>query len=109
MLVLGNMYAVIETGGKQYRVEKGDVLDVELLGKPPEEKVAFNKILLIADQENIKVGKPYIENAEVNAKILENVADKKVIIYKFRHKTGYRRKQGHRQKYSRILIEDIGG
>lgn len=103
------MYAVIQTGGKQYRVEKGDILDVELLGKEAEEKVAFDKVLLISDNGNVKIGKPYVENAKVEAKVLENIKDKKVVIYKFKHKTGYRRRQGHRQRYSRIQIEDIGG
>ncbi len=109
MLEYKIMYAVIQTGGKQYKVEKGNTLDVELLGSEAGSEIIFDKVLLTADNDNVQIGQPYLQNVSVKAKLLENVTDKKVVIYKFKNKTGYRRKRGHRQKYSRILIEAIGG
>ncbi len=101
------MFAVIETGGKQYRVEKGDTLDVELLDDKAGKKVELNKVLLISKQGKVEIGKPYVKGAKVHGKILDNVKDKKVVCFKYKSKKNYRRTLGHRQRYSRVQIEKI--
>jgi large subunit ribosomal protein L21 len=104
------MYAIIETGGKQYKVEKGSVLDIELLlGKKEGEAVSFNKVLLLSKKGDIEIGTPYIKDAAVEGKILSVAKDKKVTTYKFKRKTNYHRTIGHRQIYTRIKIESIRG
>jgi large subunit ribosomal protein L21 len=103
------MYAIIETGGKQYRVENGDVLDVEKLDVEAGDKVVFDKVLVISDENGIKVGKPYVDGAVVDAECVENGKGKKVIIFKYKSKKDYRKKQGHRQPYTRVEIKAIGG
>jgi large subunit ribosomal protein L21 len=102
------MYAVIETGGKQYRVSEGDVLSVERISATAGDKVVIDKVLLYSDGENVKVGNPYIEGAKVEAELVENGKGEKVIIFKFKSKKDYRKKQGHRQPYSMLKIESIG-
>ena len=99
------MYAVIETGSKQYRVSTGDVLDVELLDD--QNSVTFNNVLLLADGEKVEVGTPYIKGAKVSAKVLGVNKDDKVTTFKFKNKTNYHRTIGHRQNYSRVQIEEI--
>lgn len=99
------MYAVIETGGKQYLINKGDTIDVELLAA--KDNVTFDNILLIADGENVKIGAPYVAGARVSARVLGNNKDDKVTTFKFRHKVNYHRTIGHRQNYTRIQIEEI--
>lgn len=101
------MYAVIETGGKQYRVEKGDVLKVEKLETEVGEKVVFDKVFLVADGENVKVGAPYVEGAKVEASVKAHDKSKKIIVYKYKAKKNYRKRQGHRQPYTEIVIESI--
>jgi large subunit ribosomal protein L21 len=103
------MYAIIETGGKQYRVQNGDVLDVEKLDVEAGDKVVFDKVLVLSDEDGIKVGKPYVEGAAVDAECVENGKGKKVIIFKYKSKKDYRKKQGHRQPYTRVEIKAIGG
>ena len=103
------MYALIETGGKQYQVQAGDTIEVEKLGKNPEEAVTFDRVLLIADGDNVKIGQPYVQGASVSAKVIANGKDPKVVIFKYHNKTNYRRKTGHRQPFTRVAIENIKG
>lgn len=103
------MYAVIETGGKQYRVQEGDVVFVEKLDVAEGEKVELSKVLLISNEDNLLVGKPYIEGAKVEATVLEQGKAKKVIIFKYKPKKDSRKKQGHRQPYTKLKIEKIVG
>lgn len=101
------MYAIIESGNKQYKVEKNDVIDVELLHVAKDESINFDKVLLLAGDDNIVVGTPYITSSKVSGKVLDEVKDKKVISFKYKNKTGYHKTIGHRQKYTRIQIEGI--
>lgn len=101
------MYAVIKTGGKQYKVEEGKWVDVELLHKEEGDAVSFDEVLLISDGDNTKVGSPAVENAKVTGKVVKNDRKKKVIVYKMRPKKHYRRKAGHRQYFTRVMIEKI--
>lgn len=103
------MYAVIETGGKQYRVQEGDILKVEKLDVQEGDKVGLTKVLLISNEDGVTVGKPYIEGAIVEAAVLEHGKGKKVVIFKYKPKKDYRKKQGHRQPYTKIKIEKIVG
>ncbi len=103
------MFAVIETGGKQYKVEKGTVLDVELLsGKKEGDDVSFKKVLLLSKKGAFEIGDPYVKDAAVEGKVLSVAKDKKVIAFKFKRKTNYHRTKGHRQTYTRVKIESIG-
>ena len=103
------MYAVIETGGKQYRVQQGDVISVEKLGVEAGDKVMFDKVLVVNDGEAVSVGTPCVEGATVGATVVENGKGKKVIIFKYKAKKDYRKKQGHRQPYTMVKIEALGG
>ena len=100
------MWAVVEIGKKQYLVNKGDVLEVERL-KGQKDKVQFDKVLVVADKKNIKIGTPYIKDALVKADIQEEKKGKKVIVYKYRRRKKYRKKQGHRQIYTLLKITSI--
>ena len=100
------MYAVIETGGKQYRVQEGDVITVEKLGVEAGETVTFDKVLLLSDEKEVKVGTPYLD-AAVTGSVVENGKGQKVVIFKYKAKKDYRKKQGHRQPYTMVKIESI--
>ena len=100
------MKAVIETGGKQVKVAKGDSIFVEKLDVKEGDTVTFDKVLLIGG-ESSKVGAPYVANATVTAKVEKQGKGKKIIVFKYKNKTTYRRKQGHRQPYTRVIIESI--
>ena len=102
------MYAIIETGGKQYRVQEGDVLNIEKLNVEAGDVVEFDKVLVLAGEE-LKVGAPYVEGAKVVGEVVENGKAKKVIIFKYKAKKDYRKKQGHRQPYTMVKIEALGG
>ncbi len=101
------MYAVIETGGKQYRVQEGDVISVEKLGLLEGEKYNFDKVLMIATDGGIKTGDPYVAGASVDATVVEEGRGPKVYIYKYKAKKGYHRKNGHRQAYTKLKIGAI--
>lgn len=101
------MYAVIATGGKQYKVSKGDVLRVEKLGVEPGEDVSFDKVLLVADGDNINIGAPYVNGGNVSAKVQANGRGKKVDIIKFHRRKHHRKQMGHRQDFTEIEITDI--
>ena len=103
------MYAVIETGGKQYRVQEGDVLNVEKLNAEAGEKIEFTKVLALSDDNGLTVGKPYIENAKVEAEVVANGKAQKVIIFKYKSKKDYRKQQGHRQPFTTVEIKSLGG
>ena len=102
-----NMYAVIETGGKQYRVQEGDMLSVEKLDVSEGEKIIIDKILIISDGKTFQVGTPYVDGAKVEASVVGSGKGEKVIIFKFKSKKDYRKKQGHRQPYTMLKIESI--
>ncbi len=101
------MYAVILTGGKQYRVKEGDVLSVEKLNIEPGRKAQFDRVLLIEDGDNIQVGTPVLDNAMVLALVLENYKDEKVLVFKKKRRKQFRRTRGHRQPLTKIRIARI--
>lgn len=101
------MFAIIETGGKQYQVEEGRYLDVELLEGDKDSKVVFDKVVMIVNGKKSKVGQPYVAGASAEGTIVKHDRAKKVIVYKQRPKKGYRRKQGHRQGFTRVMISKI--
>ena len=101
------MFAIVETGGKQYQVEEGRYLDVELLEGDENSKVVFDKVVMIVNGKKSKVGQPYVAGASAEGTILKHDKAKKVIVYKQRPKKGYRKKQGHRQGFTRVMISKI--
>lgn len=101
-----NMYAIIETGGKQVRVEEGQEIFVEKLNVEADQDYTFDKVLMIGG-DSTKVGTPYVEGASVTAKVVKNGKAKKIIVYKYKPKKDYHRKQGHRQPYTKLTIEKI--
>lgn len=103
------MYAVLKTGGKQYKVAEGDVIYIEKLGLEENETYTFNEVLAIGSDDVIKVGAPFVEGATVTAKAIKEGRSKKVIVYKYKPKKGYHKKQGHRQAYTKVQIEKING
>ncbi|MBF8435972.1 50S ribosomal protein L21 [Halanaerobiaceae bacterium Z-7014] len=103
------MYAIIKTGGKQYRVNEGDILKVEKLTTPEGEKLDIDQVLAISNDEGLNVGQPYLENAKVEATVLEHGKNKKVTVFKYKPKSRQRTKTGHRQPFTRIRIDSING
>ena len=101
------MYAIVETGGKQYQVEEGRYVDVELLDGEKDSKVVFDKVVMIVNGKKSKVGQPYVAGASAEGVIVKHDKAKKVIVYKQRPKKGYRKKQGHRQGFTRVMISKI--
>ncbi len=101
------MQAIIETGGKQYLVAPKDKLTIEKLETPAGQSVVFDKVLMTADGANVKVGKPYLSGAKVSAKVLAQQRGEKLVIFKYRAKSRYRRKTGHRQAETVVEIESI--
>ncbi len=103
------MYAVIETGGKQYRVQPGDIIDVELLPTVTEDEpeVVFDRVLLVDNDGEVRVGNPVVEGAQVHAVRLGERRGPKVLVFKMKRRKGYRRKNGHRQDFLQVRIKDI--
>ena len=100
------MYAIIRTGGKQYKVETGDVISIEKLDAEVGASVSFD-VLMLCDGENVRVGQPTVSGASVKAEVLEHGKAKKVIVFKYKPKKNYRRKQGHRQPYTKVKITEV--
>lgn len=101
------MYAIIETGGKQYRVAEGDTLTVEKLAVAEGEAVEFDRVLTVVKDGEVVVGKPVIDGAKVQAKVLAQGKEKKILVFKYKAKSNYRRRQGHRQPFTKVVIEKI--
>ncbi|MBU5455932.1 50S ribosomal protein L21 [Caproiciproducens sp. MSJ-32] len=101
------MYAVVATGGKQYRVKEGDVIFVEKLNAEVDSTVELTDVLAVSNGESLKVGAPLVEGAKVVAKVLAQGKAKKIIVFKYKPKKDYRRKNGHRQPYTKLVIEKI--
>ncbi len=103
------MYAVIQTGGKQYKVNEGDILKVEKLAGEAGDKVTLDEVLILSDGNGLKVGSPLVAGAKVTAEVIEQGRSKKIVVYKYKKRKNYRRKQGHRQAFTKIKVEKIEG
>ena len=101
------MHAIIETGGKQYKVAEGDTLFIEKLPVEAGEAVTFDKVLAVIDGDNVTVGTPVVEGAKVDASVVKNGKGKKIMVFKYKPKKGYRKRQGHRQPYTKVTIGAI--
>ncbi|MGL5206795.1 MAG: 50S ribosomal protein L21 [Acidaminococcaceae bacterium] len=101
------MYAIIQTGGKQYRVSEGDVLSIEKLTVAEGEEVVFDQVLTVVSDGDVKIGKPVVEGAKVTAKVVEHGKGEKILVFKYKAKSNYRKRQGHRQPYTKVEISKI--
>ncbi len=101
------MYAIVETGGKQYKVTEGDIVFVEKLDVEEGKSITFDKVLAYSDGKKLKFGKPYLKDVKVKATVVTNGKGKKIIVFKFKAKKGYKRTQGHRQPYTKVEIKKI--
>ena len=101
------MYAIVDSGGKQYKVEEGDILKVEKLSGEVGDKISFDKILMFSDGEKVNIGTPLLEDVLVNGHIVEQGKTKKIIVFKYKRRKRYRRKQGHRQQFTAVKIDSI--
>ena len=101
------MYAIVATGGKQYRVEPGQRLEIDKLAVEPGSQIDLGEVLMVSDGTNVTVGQPIVAGARVVAEVLGEVKGKKIIVFKYKNKVRYRRKTGHRQRYSRVVVRDI--
>ena len=101
------MYAIIETGGKQYKVAEGDIITVEKLGVEAGQEYTFDKVLVLAKDGDVRVGAPYVEGAAVTASVIGDGKAKKVIVYKYKPKKGFHKKNGHRQPFTKLQIKSI--
>ena len=102
------MYAVIEACGKQYKVTKGDVVFFEKLEAEEGKKVTFDKVVLVSDEGKVEVGTPYVKGMKVEGKVVAHGKGKKIVVFKYKPKKDYKRKQGHRQPYTKVEIKSIG-
>lgn len=102
------MYAIIKTGGKQYRVSEGDIITVEKLNAEVGETISFDEVLVMGEGSDLKIGTPFLDSV-VSGEVVESGKGKKVVIYKYKAKKDYRKKQGHRQPYTNVKITAIGG
>lgn len=101
------MFAVIETGGKQYRVQQGDVIDVEIFAEADAGAVAFDRVLLVGEGDDLQIGAPLVKGASVQGELVANVRAPKIKVFKMKRRKGYKRSQGHRQNLQRVRIESI--
>lgn len=101
------MYAIIETGGKQYQVNEGDVVFIEKLDVEAESNVTFDKVIAVSKDDTLSVGAPYVSGASVEAKVLKNGKAKKITVFTYKSKKSEKKKQGHRQPYTQVRIESI--
>ena len=101
------MYAVFETGGKQYRAQEGDVLYIEKLGADVDTVVTFDKVMTVGKEDGVVIGKPLVEGAKITAKVLQNGRGKKITVFTYRAKKNSKRKMGHRQPFTKVLVESI--
>lgn len=98
------MYAIIESCGRQYKVAEGDVVFFEKLSEEENKEIVFDKVLLVSENENVKIGYPYLENIKITGQVVSNKKAKKVVVFKMKPKKNYRKKYGHRQQYSKVKI-----
>lgn len=101
------MFAIIETGGKQYRVAEGEFINVEKLPVPEGETVTLDRVLMVGEDDQVRIGKPLVEGARVQARVVDQDRGPRVIVFKYKPKIRYRRKIGHRQSFTRLQIERI--
>ena len=101
------MYAIVNTGGKQYKVCQGEVLRIEKIPGDVGSPVSFDKVLMFSDGENVNIGQPMLDNVTVNGHIVEQGKAKKIIVFKYKKRKRYRKKQGHRQQYTAVRIDSI--
>lgn len=101
------MYAIVETGGKQFKVSEGDTIYVEKLTDEVGQSISLDKVHMILDNGTVRVGSPLVEGAKVTAKVVEHGRGKKIIVFKYKSKKNYHKKQGHRQPYTKLTIESI--
>lgn len=101
------MYAVIQTGGKQYRVQAGNTVLIEKLDGSVGDSVEFNEVLMLSGDDSVAVGKPLLEGAKVTGQIVEQTRGKKLVVYKFKRRKDYRRRNGHRQYYTAVKIDEV--
>ncbi len=100
-------YAIVEAGGKQYRAEEGKTITVDLLSANVGEAVKLENVLLVVDGDNINIGSPYIKGASLDTQVVEQIKGEKILVFKYKPKIHYRRRAGHRQKYTRLLVDSI--
>lgn len=103
------MYAIIKTGGKQYRVQEGDNIFIEKVAGEVDSQVVFDQVLAVVKDGDVKIGTPVVEGAKVTAKVLKQGKEKKILVFKYKEKSNYRRRQGHRQPFTKVVIEKIEG
>jgi large subunit ribosomal protein L21 len=101
------MYAVVASGGKQYKVREGEILKIEKIPGEIGDPVSFDNVLLYSDGESLQIGQPQLESAEVSGHVVEQGKAPKIIVFKFKRRKGYRRKQGHRQRFTAVKIDRI--
>jgi len=103
------MYAVIQTGGKQYKVAEGELLKIEKLAGEAGDKLTLDQVLMVVNENGTRIGTPTVKDAKVTVEVIEQGREKKIVVYKYKKRKNYRRKQGHRQSYTKIKIEKIEG